>query len=93
MSAKVHISSYSGSIAEAALCNVPLNITFSEIGAKTFAELISKRQLQFHQFKRGESLIDLIENQKIEFNVPNVQNKLNFQIILNDLNSRIIKGC
>jgi hypothetical protein len=43
----VHLSAYSGSITEAALREVPVNITFDEIGRRSFANLIEENKCSF----------------------------------------------
>lgn len=88
LSTKVHISSFSGSIIEAALCNVPLNITFSEIGAASFADLIKNGNLQFKLFKSNDSLNNLIKKTNLNYKDDCINDNLKFKNTLNYLLSK-----
>lgn len=57
----VHISAYSGSLGEAALLSVPINITYSLVGAETYNELILDNKLFYKPFNKGEELLDFIK--------------------------------
>ncbi len=83
--ATVHISSYSGSLIEAALLNVPLNVTFTEIGREYFSDLIDQKQLHYYNPEVNNDFLNLI-NESISVNVQNNNDDVtNYQAILDSL--------
>lgn len=65
----VHISSFSGSVTEAALLNVPLNITFSDMGKESFKDLIDEGKVYFSKFENNQSLNELISKHNFDLNI------------------------
>ncbi|MFA6060417.1 MAG: hypothetical protein WC756_19615 [Taibaiella sp.] len=59
--ALVHLSAYSGSITEAALKGVPVNITFDQIGKHSFANLIEEGKCLFFDKEGKLKLWNFIE--------------------------------
>lgn len=56
----VHVSAYSGSLTEAALRAVPLNITIDEIGRRSFADLIKEGKCIFYNVAENINWWDFI---------------------------------
>lgn len=57
----VHVSAYSGSITEAALRGVPVNITFDQIGKRSFANLIEEGKCLFFDREKNVKFWDFID--------------------------------